>query len=248
VKLGSRLGAEFAGTYVLVLGGTGAAVLAATFSRQAGGPPTGLGIGFLGVALAFGLTVLTMVYAVGHVSGGHFNPAISVGLATARRFAWKDVLPYVVVQLVGAVLASATLWLIAINQKGQTASALRKSGFAANGYGSHSPGNYALVACLVVEVVMTAIFLIVVMGATDKLAPKGFAGVAIGLALTLVHLVSVPVTNASVNPARSTGPAVFVGGWALGQLWLFWLAPLVGGVIGAFAYRAVAEGAAEVEA
>jgi aquaporin Z len=221
-----------------VFGGCGSAVLAADFLK--GGEQTGLGIGFLGVSLAFGLTVLVMVYGVGHVSGGHFNPAISVGLAAVRRFEWKDVAPYVVVQVVGAAAASATLWLIAINQKGMTADLLKDSGFAANGYGDHSPGNYALIACLVIEVVLTAVFLIVIMGATDKRAPKGFAGIAIGLALTLIHLISIPVTNTSVNPARSTGPALFVGDWALTQLWLFWLAPIVGGLIGAFIYQLMA--------
>ena len=236
MKLGRRLAAEFIGTYILVLGGCGAAVLAAKFLAP-DGANTGLGIGFLGVSLAFGLTVLVAVYALGHISGGHFNPAISIGLAAVRRFEWKDVVPYVVVQVAGAVAAAGTLWVIAINQQGATAQALRDSGFAANGYGDHSPGHYALVAGLVVEVVLTAVFLIVIMGATDKRAPKGFAGLAIGLSLTLIHLVSIPVTNTSVNPARSTGPALFVGGWAIGQLWLFWLAPIVGGLIGAFVYQ-----------
>jgi len=238
VKLGQRLIAEFLGTYVLVLGGCGSAVLAANFLKD--GEQTGLGIGFLGVSLAFGLTVLVMVYGVGHISGGHFNPAISIALAAVKRFEWKDVAPYVLVQLVGAALASLTLWTIAINQKGMTSNALKESGFAANGYGDHSPGSYALIACLITEVVMTAIFLIVIMGATDKRAPKGFAGVAIGLALTLIHLVSIPVTNTSVNPARSFGPALFVQGWALSQLWLFWVAPIVGGLIGAVVYQLMA--------
>jgi aquaporin Z len=238
MKLGQRLGAEFLGTYVLVLGGTGSAVLAAKFVKD--GQNTGLGIGFVGVSLAFGLTVVAMAYSVGHISGGHFNPAISIGMAAGKRFDWKDVAPYVVVQVVAAIAASGTLWIIAINQRGQTADALRDSGFAANGYGDHSPGGYALIACLLIEVVLTAVFLIVIMGITDRRAPQGFAALAIGLTLTLIHLVSIPVTNTSVNPARSTGPAIFVGGWALGQLWLFWLAPILGGLIGALVYNFVA--------
>ena len=239
--LGRRLGAEFLGTYVLVLGGTGSAVLAAQFMQD--GKNTGLGIGFAGVSLAFGLTVVVMAYAVGHISGGHFNPAISIGLAAAKRFEWRDVVPYVVVQVIAAVAASATLWLIAVNQEGMSKSTLAEGGFASNGYGEHSPGQYALIACLVTEVVLTAIFLIVIMGATDKAASKGFAALAIGLSLTLIHLVSIPVTNTSVNPARSTGPAVLLGiggkSWALGQLWLFWLAPIAGGVIGALIYTLI---------
>ena len=238
MPLGRRLVAEFLGTYVLVFGGCGSAVLAAKF--LSGGENTGLGIGFLGVSLAFGLTVLVMVYGVGHISGGHFNPAISIALAAVKRFEWKDVAPYVVVQVVAAGLASATLWAIALGQKGQTSTLLKASGFAANGYAEHSPGNYNLGACLLIEVVLTAVFLIVIMGATDQRAPKGFAGIAIGLALTLIHLISIPVTNTSVNPARSTGPALFVGDWALKQLWLFWLAPIVGGLIGAVVYQLMA--------
>jgi aquaporin Z len=237
MNMGRRLGAEFLGTYVLVFGGTGTAVLAAKFLKD--GENTGLGVGFLGVALAFGLTVLAMAYGVGHISGGHFNPAISIGMAAGRRFDWKDVIPYVVVQVVAAIAASATLWVIAINQPGMTADSLRASGFAANGYAEHSPGGYALIACLIIEVVLSAVFLIVIMGITDRRAPQGFAALAIGLTLTLIHLISIPVTNTSVNPARSTGPAVFVGGWALGQLWLFWLAPIVGGLIGALVYNVV---------
>jgi aquaporin Z len=223
-----RLAAECLGTFVLVFGGCGSAVLAAGFPD--------LGIGFLGVALAFGLTVLTMVYAVGHVSGGHFNPAVTVGLAAARRFAWGDVVPYVVAQVIGAVVASAVLWVIASGKAGFSLA----DGFAANGYGAHSPGGYSLLAGLVAEVVLTALFLVVILGATDPRAPVGFAGLAIGLALTLIHLIGIPVTNVSVNPARSTGPALFVGGWALVQLWLFWVAPLLGGVLGSLAYGAVA--------
>ncbi len=236
-----KLFAEFIGTYVLVLGGTGSAVLAANF-LDSSGANTGLGIGFLGVSLAFGLTVLTMAYAVGHISGGHFNPAITIGLATGKRFAWKDAAPYIVTQVVAAFAASATLWVIAIGQRGASADSVAAGGFAANGYGDHSPGLYNLAAGFIIEVVLTAIFLVVIMGVTERRASKGFAALAIGLALTLIHLVSIPVTNTSVNPARSTGPAIMLAfggeGWALGQLWLFWLAPIVGGIIGALVYRA----------
>ncbi len=243
MRLWSKLGAEFIGTFVLVFGGTGAAVLASKFLGP-GGVNTGLGIGFAGVALAFGLTVLTMVYALGHISGGHFNPAITIGLATAKRFEWKEALPYVVTQVVAAIAASSVLWLIAINQRGTTKTSLALGGFAANGYGDHSPGLYNLGACLVIEILLTAVFLAVIMGTTDKRASRGFAALAIGLALTLIHLISIPVTNTSVNPARSTGPALilaFAGkSWALGQLWLFWVAPIVGGVAGALLYRAIA--------
>jgi aquaporin Z len=243
VRLSSKLGAEFMGTYVLVFGGTGAAVLAAKFLDPLG-QNTGLGIGFLGVSFAFGLTVLTMAYAVGHISGGHFNPAITIGLATARRFGWVEAIPYIVTQVVAAIAASATLWLIAINQKGTTKDSLVAGGFAANGYSNHSPGHFNLAAGLIIEVVLAAVFLAVIMGTTDKRASKGFAALAIGLVLTLIHLVSIPVTNTSVNPARSTGPALmlaFAGeGWAMAQLWLFWVAPIVGGVLGAVVYRAVA--------
>jgi aquaporin Z len=244
MRFTTRLGAEFLGTFVLVFGGTGSAVLAATFLTPVGAD-TGLGIGFLGVSLAFGLTVLTMAYAVGHLSGGHFNPAITLGLAAARRFEWKEAGPYVVTQVLAAIAASATLWVVAINHKGTTKASLAAGGFAANGYGDHSPGQYNLFAGLVIEIVLTAVFLVVIMGTTDKRASKGFAALAIGLALTLIHLVSIPVTNTSVNPARSTGPAILLafGGesWGLEQLWLFWLAPIVGGVLGAFAYQLVSE-------
>jgi len=239
MKLVNRLGAEFLGTYVLVLGGTGSAVLAAKFLSK--GENTGLGIGFLGVSLAFGLTVVAMAFAVGHISGGHFNPAVTLGMATGGRFPWKDVAPYIVIQVVGAIAASATLWVIAIGQEGMTADKLKDSGFAANGYAEHSPGLFNLTSGLVAEVVLTAIFIIVIMGITDARAPKGFAALGIGLTLTLIHLVSIPVTNTSVNPARSTGPALLVGGWAISQLWLFWLAPLVGGVIGALVYNLCAK-------
>ena len=244
MRLSAKLGAEFVGTYVLVFGGTGSAVLAATFLDPLGAD-TGLGIGFAGVALAFGLTVLTMAYALGHISGGHFNPAITLGLAAARRFEWKEAIPYIVTQVVAALAASATLWVIAINQRGTTKASLAAGGFAANGYGDHSPGGFNLFAGLVIEIVLTAVFLIVIMGTTDKRASKGFAALAIGLALTLIHLVSIPVTNTSVNPARSTGPAILLafGGesWGLEQLWLFWLAPIVGGILGAFIYQLIAE-------
>jgi aquaporin Z len=251
MKLSSRLGAEFLGTFVLVFGGTGAAVLAAKYVDPVSSEATGLGIGFLGVALAFGLTVLGGAYALGHISGGHFNPAISIGMAAANKFAWKDVGPYVVVQVVAAITASATLWLIAINRKGMTQDQLVAGGFAANGYGDHSPGRYTLLACLLVEVILTAVFLLVIAGVTDKDAPRGFAPLAIGLTLTLIHLVSIPVTNTSVNPARSTGPALALAlggdGWALAQLWLFWLAPIVGGILGALIYTWVVKTRAVVE-
>src|SRR6478752_10216851 len=246
-----RLGAEFLGTFILVLGGCGAAVLAgklfAPLVSGTAATPTvfATGVGLVGIALAFGLTVLGGVYAFGHISGGHFNPAITIGLAAAKRFAWKDAVPYIVTQVIAAIAASATLWLVAINHKGTTKDSLAAGGFAANGYGDHSPGQYTLLAGLVIEILLTAVFLIVIMGTTDKGASKGFAALAIGLSLTLIHLVSIPVTNTSVNPARSTGPAVLLAfggkGWALGQLWLFWLAPIVGGILGAFAYRLVSE-------
>src|ERR1700722_19388536 len=231
MSMSKRLAAEFFGTFWLVTGGCGSAILAAAFPD--------LGIGFAGVALAFGLTVLTMVYAVGQISGGHFNPAVTVGLCAGGRFPARDVIPYIVVQVVGAIAAAAVLYLIASGKPGFDASA---SGFASNGYGAHSPGGYSLAAAAITEIVLTAFFLIVIHGATDKKAPAGFAPLAIGLALTLIHLISIPVTNTSVNPARSTGVAVFVQGWALSQLWLFWLAPLLGGAIGALVYRFITPG------
>jgi len=221
-----KLMAEFLGTFVLVLGGCGSAVLAAGWPE--------LGIGFTGVALAFGLTVLTMAYAVGHISGGHFNPAVTLGLWAGGRFSLAQVIPYIAAQVLGAIAASCVLYLVASGKPGFDAVA---SGFAANGYGEHSPGGYSLEACMLIEAVLTAIFLIVIMGATDKRAPAGFAPIAIGLALTLIHLISIPVTNTSVNPARSTGVALFQGGWALNQLWMFWLIPLAGGVVGGLLYR-----------
>jgi aquaporin Z len=224
--MSNRLGAEFFGTFWLVLGGCGSAVLAATFPQ--------VGIGLAGVSLAFGLTVLTMAYAVGHISGGHFNPAVSVGLWSGRRFPASDLIPYIVAQVLGAIVAAAVLALIATGKPGFD---LVQSGFAANGYGDHSPGKYSFAAALVCELVMTYMFLLVILGATDGRAPAGFAGIPIGFALTLIHLISIPVTNTSVNPARSTGPALFVGGWALQQLWLFWVAPLLGALLAGATYR-----------
>jgi aquaporin Z len=227
MSIGKRASAEFFGTFWLVFGGCGSAVLAAAFP--------GLGIGFAGVALAFGLTVLTMAFAIGHISGCHLNPAVSAGLVAGKRFPSSEFLPYVIAQVAGAVVAAGVLYLIASGKPGFDLSA----GFASNGYGAHSPGGYSLLAGFVAEVVLTAFFLIVIMGATDSRAPKGFAPVAIGLCLTLIHLVGIPVTNTSVNPARSTGPAIFVGGWALQQLWMFWVAPILGGILGGGLYRAV---------
>jgi aquaporin Z len=216
--------AEFLGTFWLVFGGCGSAVLAAAFPE--------LGIGFVGVALAFGLTVLTMAYAVGGISGGHFNPAVSVGLAVAGRFSAGRLIPYIVVQVIGAIAAAAVLYLIASGKAG-----FDLGGFASNGYGEHSPGGYSLLSALLIEVVLTAFFLIIILGSTSSSVPAGFAPIAIGLALTLIHLISIPVTNTSVNPARSTGQALFVGGWALQQLWLFWVAPIVGGVLGGLVWK-----------
>jgi aquaporin Z len=220
-----QYGAEFLGTFWLVLGGCGSAVLAAAFP--------GLGIGFAGVALAFGLTVLTMAYAIGHISGCHLNPAVSIGLWAGGRFPANKLAPYIVAQVLGAIAAGAVLFVIASGAPGFDVS----KGFASNGFGAHSPGGYSLVAALVTEVVMTMFFLIVILGATDKRAPAGLAPIAIGLCLTLIHLISIPVTNTSVNPARSTGVALFVGDWAVTQLWLFWVAPIAGALLGASAYR-----------
>ena len=228
--MGPKLFAEVIGTFWLVLGGCGSAVLAGAF-------PT-LGIGFTGISLAFGLTVVTGAYAFGPISGGHFNPAVSLGLWAGGRFPGSMLLPYIVAQVIGAVVAAAVLYLIASGKPG-----FELGRFAANGYGDHSPGKYGLTAALVCEVVMTFMFLLVILGTTHKRAPVGFAGLAVGLALTLVHLISIPVTGTSVNPARSTGPAIFVGGWALSQLWLFWLAPIVGALFAGFVHRAVMEGA-----
>jgi aquaporin Z len=225
--MGRKLGAEFIGTFWLVLGGCGSAVLAAAFP--------GLGIGFVGVALAFGLTVLTMAYAIGHISGCHLNPAVSFGLWAGGRFKGNEVLGYVVAQVLGGAAAALILFLIAGGKAGFDLSA----GFAANGFAEHSPGGYSLGAAFLCELVMTFMFLMVIMGSTDKRAPQGFAPLAIGLALTLIHLISIPVTNTSVNPARSTSQAIFVGGWAVSQLWLFWIAPILGGVLAGLAYRTV---------
>jgi len=229
MPLGKRATAEFIGTFWLVFGGCGSAVLAAAFP--------GLGIGFVGVALAFGLTVLTMAFAIGHISGCHLNPAVSVGLVVGRRFPASDLLAYIVAQVLGAIVAAGVLFVIASGKAGFDLA----GGFASNGYGEHSPGGYSLVACLVAEVVLTFMFLMIFLGATDKRAPQGFAPIAIGLGLTLIHLIGIPVTNTSVNPARSLGPAVFVGGWALRQLWLFWVAPLIGAALAGIVYPAVAK-------
>jgi aquaporin Z len=224
--------AEFLGTFWLVFGGCGSAVLAAAFP--------GVGIGLLGVSLAFGLTVLTMAYAIGHISGCHLNPAVTLGLWAGKRFPAKDILPYLVAQVLGAIAGAAVLWVIASGKPGFSLA----GGLASNGFGEHSPGGYGLVAALVCECVMTFMFLMVILGSTDERAPKGLAPVAIGLCLTLIHLVSIPVTNTSVNPARSTGPALLVGGWALEQLWLFWVAPIAGALLAGLCYRALAKGKA----
>jgi aquaporin Z len=231
----SKLSSEFLGTFWLVLGGCGSAVLAAAFP--------GLGIGFTGVSLAFGLTVLTGAYALGPISGGHFNPAVTIGLWAGGRFPARDIVGYVVAQVFGAVAAAGVLFVIASGKPGFDLAA----GFASNGYGEHSPGGYSLTAALVTEIVMTFMFLVVILGTTHRRAPVGFAGLAIGLALTLIHLISIPVTNTSVNPARSTGPAVLVGGWAVSQLWLFWLAPIAGALAAGWLYRAFFEIGAEPE-
>lgn len=220
-------GAEFFGTFWLVLGGCGSAVLAASFPD--------VGIGLLGVAFAFGLTVLTMAYAIGHISGCHLNPAVSIGLWAGGRLPSSKLVPYIIAQVLGGVAAGGVLYLIATGKEGFTVSA----GFASNGYGAHSPGGYSLLAALLTEVVMTMMFLLIILGATDKRAPQGFAPIAIGLGLTLIHLISIPVTNTSVNPARSTGVALFVGDWAIAQLWLFWVAPIIGAMLGAVVYRVI---------
>jgi aquaporin Z len=229
MSLTKRAIAEFVGTFWLVFGGCGSAVLAARFPE--------VGIGLLGVALAFGLTVLTMVYALGHISGGHLNPAVSVGLVVGKRFPASDLLAYVVAQVAGGIAAAAVLYVIASGKAGFDLA----GGFASNGYGAHSPGGYSLLACLVAEVVLTFMFLMIILGSTDRRAPQGFAPLAIGLGLTLIHLVGIPVTNTSVNPARSTGPALFVGGWAVEQLWLFWLAPILGAAIAGIVYPLIWE-------
>lgn len=224
-----QYGAEFIGTFWLVLGGCGSAVLAAAFPE--------VGIGLLGVAFAFGLTVLTMAYAIGHISGCHLNPAVSIGLWAGGRFPASKLLPYIIAQVLGGVVAGGILYLIASGKTGFDLSA----GFASNGYGDHSPGGYSLIAALVTEIVMTMMFLFIILGATDKKAPQGFAPIAIGLGLTLIHLISIPITNTSVNPARSTGVALFVGDWAIAQLWLFWVAPIIGALLGAIVYRFIGQ-------
>lgn len=229
MPLTKRLGAECLGTFWLVLGGCGAAVLAAAFPR--------LGIGFAGVALAFGLAQLTMCYAIGHISGAHINPAVTVGLATAKRFPWSEVIPYIIAQVIGGIIAAAILYVIA---SGIPTFSLA-GGLASDGYGAHSPGGYALPACLICEIVMTFMFVIIILGATDRLAASGFAGLAIGLGLTLIHLISIPVTNTSVNPARSLGPAVIARGWAIHQVWLFWVAPIAGAIIAGLVYPCITE-------
>jgi aquaporin Z len=228
MTIGKRAMAELLGTFWLVFGGCGSAVISAAFPN--------VGIGLLGVAFAFGLTVMTMAYAIGHVSGCHLNPAVSVGLWVARRFPASDLLPYIAAQIVGAVLGAAVLYVIASGSAGFDIA----NGFASNGYGVHSPGGYGLGAAVVAELVLTFMFLVIILGATDRRAPPGFAPIAIGLGLTLIHLIGIPVTNLSVNPARSTGPAVFVGGWALAQLWLFWVAPLIGAALAGLAYPMIA--------
>jgi len=236
MPLSKRAAAELLGTFWLVFGGCGSAVLSAAFPH--------VGIGLLGVAFAFGLTVLTMAYAIGHISGCHLNPAVSVGLVVAGRFPAKDLAGYVVAQVVGGIAGAGVLYVIASGKAGFDVTA----GFASNGYAEHSPGGYSLVACLVAEVVLTFVFLVVILGSTDKRAPAGFAPIPIGLGLTLIHLIGIPVTNLSVNPARSTGPAVFVGGWALAQLWLFWVAPIAGAVVAGLVYPALAREPAEAKA
>ena len=226
MNLSNKLAAEFIGTFWLVLGGCGSAVLAAAFP--------GLGIGFAGVALAFGLTVLTLVYGFGHISGAHFNPAVSIGLWMGGRFDGKEVFPYIIAQVLGGMLGAAILYIIATGKAG-----FEIGSFAANGYGEHSPGGYNMTSVIVTEITMTFMFLIIILGATDKRAPKGFAGIAIGLGLTLIHLISIPVSNTSVNPARSTSQAIFVGGWAFEQLWVFWIAPVAGAVLAGLVYKLV---------
>ncbi|TWT86172.1 Aquaporin Z [Pseudobythopirellula maris] len=237
MPLFKRCVAELIGTFWLVFGGCGSAVLAASFAGQMGDTPVNMGIGFVGVALAFGLTVLTMAYAIGHISGCHLNPAVSAGLVAGGRFPMKDFVPYAVAQVVGGLVGATVLYFIASGKAGFTLD----DGFASNGYGEHSPGQYSLAACFLAEVVLTYMFLLIILGATDRRAPAGFAPIAIGLGLTLIHLVGIPVTNLSVNPARSTGTAVFVQGWALTQLWLFWVAPLVGAVFAGWTYKCCLE-------
>ena len=240
MKLGKRCAAEFVGTFWLVFGGCGSAVLASVMGAKLEGTPVNIGISLLGVSLAFGLTVLTMAYAIGHISGCHLNPAVSVGLVAGGRFPQKELAPYIIAQVLGGLAGAAVLYVIASGKDGFTLA----DGFAANGYADHSPGKYSLIACLTAEIVLTFMFLMIILGATDRRAPAAFAPLAIGLGLTLIHLIGIPVTNLSVNPARSTGPAIFVGGWALAQLWLFWVAPIVGAAIAGVVYRNVFESTA----
>jgi aquaporin Z len=242
--LSRRLGAEALGTAWLVFGGCGSAVFAAKFLSN--GADTGLGIGFVGVSLAFGLTVLTMAYAIGHISGCHLNPAVTIGQVVAKRFPAAEAVPYIVAQVVGAIVGGGIIYVIAKGVKGWGIDSSQAGAFATNGFGNHSPGGYRLGACLVAEVVLTFVFLMIILGATDKRAPAGFAPIAIGLGLTLIHLISIPITNTSVNPARSTGVAVFTGGTPLAQLWLFWLAPIVGAVIAGVVYPLLAAGGSDI--
>jgi aquaporin Z len=237
MTLKNKLIAEFFGTFWLVFGGCGSAVLAAMFLTT-GDNPVQLGIGFVGVSLAFGLTVMTMAYAIGHISGCHLNPAVTVGLVVAGRHPKSEMIPYFVAQVIGGIAGAAVLYLIASGKEGFTT----EGGFASNGFGEHSPGGYSMVAALVAEIVLTFFFLLIILGATDKRAPAGFAPIAIGLGLTLIHLIGIPVTNLSVNPARSTGPAIFVGGWAISQLWLFWVAPIIGAAMAGIVYPLISGG------
>lgn len=234
MSLGKKLCAEFLGTFWLVFGGCGSAVLAAKF-LSTDPTPVNMGIGFVGVSLAFGLTVLTMAYAIGHISGCHLNPAVSIGLCVGKRFSSSELLPYIIAQVVGGIVGAGALYSIASGKAGFSLA----GGFAANGYGEHSPGGYGMTAAFVAEVVLTFMFLMIILGATDKRAPHGFAPIAIGFGLTLIHLIGIPVTNLSVNPARSTAPAIFVGGWALSQLWLFWVAPILGAALAGATYQAL---------
>jgi aquaporin Z len=237
MSLGKRCIAESIGTFWLVFGGCGSAVLAAMFAAQMGDSTANLGIGFVGVSLAFGLTVLTMAYAIGHISGCHLNPAVTAGLVAGGRFPAKEFIPYALFQVIGAIAGAGVLYLIASGKDGFSLA----NGFASNGYAEHSPGQYSLLACFIAEVVLTLMFLLIILGATDRRAPAGFAPIAIGLGLTLIHLIGIPVTNLSVNPARSTGPAVFVQGWALAQLWMFWVAPIIGAVVAGLLYKSCFE-------
>ncbi len=232
MTLKNKLIAEFFGTFWLVFGGCGSAVLAASFLSRVGDTPISMGIGFVGVSLAFGLTVMTMAYAIGHISGCHLNPAVTVGLVVGGRHPKSEMFPYIIAQVIGGIAGAAVLYLIASGKEGFTTA----DGFASNGFGEHSPAGYSMVSALVAEIVLTFFFLLIILGATDKRAPAGFAPIAIGFGLTLIHLIGIPITNLSVNPARSTGPALFAGGWAIAQLWLFWIAPIVGGALAAVAY------------